>query len=180
MKYLIIDDREENIRAAKIHFGNRASYSLNTLEGIEKLTIEKPDLVISDLQMEHERSGLDIAYAAGLRGIFTHIATGGVGHGKEYVAVIPKNSWQSKRNEIDGSKNDPQVWKKIEEIVGEGHTFFEVIGEGWNACGKFPWEVLEWAYVGDLGFYQPSEKMKKIVYDQLNSIGGKKNEHKTR
>ena len=180
MKYLIIDDREENIRAAKIHFGNRASYALNTLEGIERITIEKPDVVISDLQMEHKKSGLDIAYAAGLLGIFTHIATGGVGHGRDYVSVIPKNNWNSKRNEIEGSKNDPRIWKRIEEIANEGNSPFAVISEGWKACGRFPWEVLEWAYVPDLGFYQPSEEMKKIIYDQLNSIGGKKNEHKTR
>lgn len=157
----------ENIRAAMNAFGEEARYASDTISGIEKLATEKFDLVISDLNMEHRQSGLDIAYSAGMFATPTYIATGGYGHGKNFVALYPRDFTHN--IQIDGSKSDPQVWTQIKERIGEGYLTLslKLIKEGIIPGRSWPWEMLEWVYLADTGFYQPPNHIKKLVAEKL-------------
>jgi CheY-like chemotaxis protein len=168
MVYLIVDDKEENLNAAREWFKDRAEYASSTLKAIEKISSESIDQVISDLEMEHRLSGLDVAYTAGLKAIRTVIATGGIGHGKEYIRIIPRIYDENRRpSEIYGSKNNPEVWKQIEELAKLKTIPIRLIEEGWGPTGKYPWKVLEWVYMGDLGFYEPSEEIKELAKSKM-------------
>jgi|SRR3989344_379508 len=168
MKYLIVDDKLENLNAARKYFREKASYASNTLEGIEKLAIESFEEVISDLEMEHKKSGLDIAHAAGILGVPTYIATGGLGHGKDYVRVIPDGG------EIYGSKDNPEIWRDIEGITRYAGKNIRMIKDALLPGKGFPWDMIEWFYVLELGFYQPSNEMKELIFSKLKNDNGVK------
>jgi CheY-like chemotaxis protein len=120
MKILIVDDKKENITAAKVaaeKFGLcDVTYASSAKEVMEIIVTvyetEKTffDLVISDLEMEEEESGMMVMIKSdeylALAIIVTGREKGGHGHG-------PSTKIQPTGRVVDGRKDDCCVWEKV-------------------------------------------------------------------
>jgi CheY-like chemotaxis protein len=112
-KILIADDREENRAAARIAMPN-AYIASSASEAIAKLGSEKYDLVITDMQMEHELAGLDVVRESLRRQTPCYVLTsGGRGHGNEKNNGNDITELKPYCESImyDGRKAIPAVWK---------------------------------------------------------------------
>lgn len=112
-RILIVDDREENRTAARIAMPN-AYIAGSASEAIAKLGSEQYDLVITDMQMEHELAGLDVVKESLKRQTPCYVLTsGGRGHGNEKNNGNDITEMKPYCESIlyDGRKAIPAVWK---------------------------------------------------------------------
>ncbi len=129
LRILVADDTEENIVAAKkcfeeINFNGDLSvvFVSNGSEAIEILKREETDLVITDLTMEKEKTGLDVIRRALEHKAFGYIATGQNYDHSDNDAHGPNTTVIPTGKSIKGRKNKPEVWKEILNIIIKDST----------------------------------------------------------
>jgi hypothetical protein len=115
----IVDDKRENLVAAALAVimtmpGTKIRTYLSGGEFVSALKAGgvDADLVVSDMNMEEKDSGYHLAVEAWAWNIPTTIVTGG--H-KTHTTDQVKLGYP--RFEIHGEKDDPEVWKKILEVI---------------------------------------------------------------
>lgn|GEM_PF-5072855 len=117
-----VDDRRENLAAAVLAVletmpGTKIRTYLSRREFVSALKAGEvdADLVVSDMDMETKDAGYHLAVDAWSWNIPTTIVTGGhKTHTTDQVKL------GSPRFEIHGEKDDPEVWKKILEVIFQG------------------------------------------------------------
>ncbi|MFZ2626788.1 MAG: response regulator [Candidatus Moraniibacteriota bacterium] len=162
-KILIVDDKKENIDAAKVAIARagllRVAYASSTKEAIDTIITAYEtdktffDLVISDLEMEKSSSGIEVAVKSAKYLAIPFIATErngapgfkyGEGHG-------PNTSIEPIKKGFHGKKFDPNIWEQIFHGIEE-------------VCLKPPYkQILE-----SLGSYKkfvgkPSDEIGKLI-----------------
>ncbi|MBN2459944.1 hypothetical protein JXB28_06690 [Candidatus Woesearchaeota archaeon] len=140
-RILVVDDKPENIAAAKQYFGALEQYgvkveyaqSAKQAEEMIKSAFQAKDkysIVLSDLEMESPKCGLDV-----IRQAIEYLAQGFIvsgfdgsstGHGM-YTKIYPKKVLPSY---IEGTKQKAWVWEKafeavIKHIATEGKALFD-------------------------------------------------------
>ena len=132
MKVLVVDDRKENIEAAKIAFSDlnlNVVYASSAKEAMGIIE-EKAffDLVISDLEMEEKESGKDVVK----RG-WEYLTPSFIATGRKYESERTDNhgadTFIPKIGIVIGKKNNPMVWRNIyKKIVDhiDGKSFKEI------------------------------------------------------
>jgi CheY-like chemotaxis protein len=132
---LIVDDTKENIEAAKAYFnaleayGVKAEYAMSAEQAKQKIREAYKDkmrysVIISDMQMEEQFSGLKVAREGFKHQTYSIITTGqnyhmpeSHGHGGPYTQVLPY--WETT---VNGKKERLEVWKQVFDIVLEHMT----------------------------------------------------------
>ena len=125
-KILIVDDKPGHTQAAKEYFttleshGVKTEYANSAKEAKEKIqqayeSKDKYSVVISDMQMEQEKSGLEV-----VREGFKHQAYGFIATGVNYEKAGSHGHGPSTHIEpflgsIQGRKDKPEVWKQVFE-----------------------------------------------------------------
>jgi CheY-like chemotaxis protein len=135
MKLLIVDDKKENIKAAVQFFekigGLHVDYAYSASEAIKiikkKYPSDRYDIVITDLEMEEQHSGMNVAREALAHQTFCVIATGksATGHG-DNITVKPGN------NPFPGLKSDVSVWEKIYASALEQYRAHDTLRAAFN------------------------------------------------
>jgi len=162
MKILIVDDKLENINAAKVAVAkiglSNATYASSAKEAMEMIVttyeINKAffNLVISDLEMEEKESGMRVMIKSSEYLALTFIVTerDGEGHGMN-TRIEPI------RGSIRGKKNNPTVWQEIFQIIEK-------------ACTEEPYKQILESLQGYQKFVtRPSSEIGKLV---LTDYGG--------
>lgn len=130
-RVLIADDLVENLRAAKEYvsgLGIKAGFAGSGKEAKEMIekayeSGEKYDLVLSDLEMEEEESGLEV-----LEEGYRSLAIGFIVTGRNYDRTDhhgPYTRIEPGLGSVMGKKEKPEVWEAIlgkvtEYLAGEG------------------------------------------------------------
>lgn len=113
-KILIADDKQEN-RAAALRAIPNAQIVSSAKEAIECLERENYDLVLTDLQMENDLAGLDVAHAAYQKIIPVYVVSHrGPSHQGTSVGVAPYI------HSIDNTKTgkaEEGLWKELLERI---------------------------------------------------------------
>lgn len=117
-KIAIVDDTPENLEAAVVAIAeflpNVSIATFDSLKSFKKAVgKERPDfdLVLSDLNMEEEKSGFKVACLCWAWGVPTVIITGGMNHGSEAVKVGYFNK------SIFGTKKETKVWMEALKTI---------------------------------------------------------------
>ncbi|MBP7708523.1 response regulator [Candidatus Pacearchaeota archaeon] len=107
-KILIADDKEENRNAARQAIPNATVVS-SAKEAIAQLTSQQYDLVITDMQMEENLSGLSVVREAMKKATVSYVLSHlGQDHGKQSTGAFPYLHIASR---LQG-KADPETWKQ--------------------------------------------------------------------
>lgn len=117
-KVLIVDDKTENINAAKQYFKSipaKTEYATNSDEAIKKIKESydaeaKYDLVITDLKMETKTAGIDVVKEAILNGTYATIATGANYDKSENDPHGPTTTIRPSGDSIRSKKDKPETW----------------------------------------------------------------------
>ena len=117
IKILIVDDKPENIDAAKKYFSStniQADYANSAKEATAILKENKTqyDLIITDLEMETPTSGLDVIREGLRQYTLGAIATGQDATSKHHGANV---TIKPDGGTINGKKNNPEIWEYIYE-----------------------------------------------------------------
>lgn len=136
-RILVVDDKEEHVQTALSYFKQLAQYGIKA-EGAtsaeqakEKIKQEyekgqKYDLILSDLEMEQPKSGLEVV-KEGLK----HFADSFIVTGRNYDAPShghgPNTTIMPADKSIEGRKDQEQVWdallhKAVEYMEGPGKS----------------------------------------------------------
>jgi len=138
-KILVVDDRQENISAAKEyfdeHFKKEVDYAHSESEALERIRKEyqdqKYDLVLSDMQMEKKDSGKTVIFEALKHKAYSLIITakdayshGGISHDESTTIISPHIEYR-----VTTKKSDPRTWaaiteKFLEHIERDGKSIF--------------------------------------------------------
>ena len=157
-KVLVVDDREENIRAAKEyfdeHFEGEVDYTHNAAEAIKEIQEQyqqkKYDLVLSDMQMEEKNSGEKVVFEASKHKAYSIILTakdafshGGKSYDESTNIIGPCLEYH-----VSTKKSDPKTWpavteKVLQHIEGEGKATLEAIKRHEKYVGKPSQEVAK-------------------------------------
>lgn len=124
-KILVVDDKMENLGAAKEYFesleryGIKTDYASSAEQAKEKIQQaykdkEKYSVIISDLVMEEPDSGLQVIREGFKHQTYGFIATGrNHGHHGPFTYILPVDY------NVNGGKEKPEVWQKVFEKVLE-------------------------------------------------------------
>jgi len=133
-KILVVDDREENLDAAKQYFQTinlHVEYATNAKDAIDKMKAayekeEKYDFILSDLEMETKTAGLDVVKEALEQRSYVTIASG-VNYDKSDTDQHgPNTTIRPTGTSIKGKKEKPEVWKfALEESLNYIQTYKE-------------------------------------------------------
>ncbi len=128
-KILIADDKEENRKAALQAFPF-ADCASSAKQALELLASHDYDLVLTDMQMEKENSGLEVIAMSLRKSILCYtISNAGLNHGVESIEVTPyiDNIQYSK------GKANPETWKYVLELIsnakGSHKSYQEVLSK---------------------------------------------------
>lgn len=151
-RILIVDDTSENLKAAEQYFTSLEDYGIKTdyassakeaKEMIQKAYNgqEKYSLIISDLQMEEKRSGLEAIREGFKHEAFGFITTGINYDRDESHGHGPTTQVEPHLGSINGRKDKPSVWeiafeKIINYLTGEGKEITEAIKRHRKFAGK--------------------------------------------
>jgi len=121
-RLLVVDDRRENIAAAKEFFSTLenvlieyASSARQAIEMIREAYNTRPyRMVLTDLQMEENTSGALVAWTGFQHQAYSIIVTG---RGSPNNHHGPSTLILPHMTSVSGMKDDPKVWEKIWQTV---------------------------------------------------------------
>ena len=163
-RVLVADDRTENLIMAVKYFETLKSIGIEAdFAGSEKQAIEKLeenarknsyyDLVLSDMQMEDKKSGLNVARCGFKNLAFSFIVTTGCGHNGRTTEIEPRVGT------ISGAKSEDGVWeqvleKSLESLTGEGAENLAEVYKSFRRYKEFIGkpsdriaETMMWSYI---------------------------------
>ncbi|MEM4366872.1 MAG: response regulator [Candidatus Anstonellales archaeon] len=121
-KMLVVDDKEKNRKAAKEFFGElpfEVEYAKSGKEAMEKIRKGCYHLVITDLKMEKDESGLEVANEAWRYGAFAIIVSAFAHGSTEYTRIYPplfeggKIGGEIKHPPLEANKSQKNGWIAI-------------------------------------------------------------------
>jgi CheY-like chemotaxis protein len=138
---LIVDDRPENLEAAKAVFPD-AVFASSAKEAIElmKKHPEKFDRVITDLEMETPAAGARVlAHAMGTMRECIVLTNAGQNHGSEMVAVLPSELKLSRiyGDNPNSGKAGTEPWE-VAKCLMENQPIHPYLCEGEDYYKKYP------------------------------------------
>jgi len=168
---LIADDTKENLRAAKEYFDSlkklRTEYVNNGEEAIKQI-IERSKseknplhLVLTDLQMETPKKGLEVFEAGYSYLTPIAIVTGGLGHhGAGNVCIYPCGR-ASESKFLAGSKSEPRIWQEaLEAITSEGNhtreTYRAMLAAKKYSAIPLPCDIAQMIVKSQVKFFESS------------------------
>jgi CheY-like chemotaxis protein len=127
-KMLIVDDTLENISAAKEYFSKQnnleVDYSSSAKDAIEKLKSKNYDYLMTDLEMEENKSGLDVI-KEGLKQYTIGVIVTGFNYDGDDKGHGPNTSMRpSEVGSVSGKKDDPKVWEQLHYKYKSYHEEF--------------------------------------------------------
>jgi len=135
LEVLVVDDKEENIKAAGEYFSRRddvkVDFAMNYNEALRKLEENVYAIAIFDLELPRnhgektEKLGFELAREATKYAIPWAVITSGIGHHNKGIIAFVSYSWEGIRDvnerltEVGFPKTDPRSWQEVYETLIE-------------------------------------------------------------